>query len=306
MRKFACSFAVALVLGAGCTQKSAGQGGSPATHIPTTRQPAINANIDLSAIKPTVNACQDFYEHACGGFIDATPLSPDHPEVNLADQKFDFNLEASLNRLFTIQAPANSELGRLGIFYGSCRSDSVSNTLLVKRWLGRIDAARTAKDIQDLFLALSEVGVHSFFYYSGRPNPNDLGKYRGEIDIDKRDLWQESAVVERTFTLAGITAEQAESDTQAVGAIIGELRKYRTTGSDPKDYENPTTMAQLMHDAPAVDWPRYFETVGCISSALRERDIEAVFACRKSRDHDSLSVRVESISTLGIPIVPAR
>ena len=188
MRRSVCSFALALVLGPVCTQTSAAQGGSTPAGLSSTRQQAANADIDLSAIKPTVNACQDFYEHACGGFIDATRLSSDHPDVSLSDQKFASHLEAGLNRLFTMQAPAKSELGRLNTFYGSCRSDSVVSTLLVKQWLRRIDGARTASDIRDLFMALSEIGVHPFFSYSGQPDPNDLGKYRGEIDTGKRPM----------------------------------------------------------------------------------------------------------------------
>jgi len=262
LRQSVCSFALTLVLGAVCTQTSVAQGGSPAAGSSSTRQQAANADIDLSAIKPTVNACQDFYEHACGGFIDASRLSPDHSEVSVADQKFQSNLEAGLNRLFTMQAPANSELGRLSTFYGSCRSDPAFSTPLIERWLGRIDSARTASNIQNLFMALSEIGIHPFFSYSGQPDPNDLGKYRGEIGTGKRDLWQEPAVVERTFKLAGITAEQAKSDARAVGTITDDLLKHRSIGSDPRTYENPTTLAQLMREAPAIDWPRYFKLVG--------------------------------------------
>ena len=161
-----------------------------------------------------------------------------------------------------MQAPTNSELGRLSTFYGACRGDSAVSTPLIKQWLGLIDAARTASDIQNLFMSLSEIGVHPFFYYSGQPDPNDLSRYRGEIDAGKRDLWQEPSVVERTFSLAGVMAEQAKVDTQAVGAITDALLKYRDNGSGPRNSQNPTTMAQLMRDAPAIDWPRYFKLVG--------------------------------------------
>ena len=113
-------------------------------------------------------------------------------------------------------------------------------------------------------LSLSEIGVDPFFAYSGSPAPNDLALYRGEIDYS--NLWRDRDVVARTFTLAGLSAEQAQSDADAVEAIISELRKFRTTDADQAAYENPTTLAELKRDAPAIDWARYFALVGASPS----------------------------------------
>ena len=287
MRQLCWSFALALVLAAGYTQKSVGQAGSLAASSSSKQFPAMSGDIDFSAIKSTVNVCEDFYENACGGFIDATRLTPGHPEVTLDNQHSDSNLQASLNKMFAIKAPPKSELGRLDTFHDSCLSNAASDRLLVKQWLYRIDAARTAKDIQDLLLALSEIGVHPFFYYSGQPDPDDLGKYRGEITIDKIDLWQDSVVVERTFTLTGTTAQQARRDAKAVAAIIGELRKYRTTLSNPREHENARTLAELMQDAPAIDWPRYFKRVG----ALPGRPVNVTFTHYLSAVNHEITTR---------------
>lgn len=234
--------------------------GSSATASTLTPAAAAGAEVDLSAIDPSVNACHNFYEHACGRFIKSVTLTPGRTEVSLMDEKFDANLTASLNSLFAIQAPQNSELQRLEAFYGSCLHDSSSSNELVKAWIGRIDAAKTPEDFQSLLLALSAIGVDPFFAYSGAPDPNNLEKYRGEIDYS--GLWQDPAVVEHTFLLAGVPAAQARTDAEAVSAIIIELRKSRTTGDDPKAYDNPTTLAQLTHDAPAIDWNAYFAMVG--------------------------------------------
>ncbi len=260
MKRIAASFALAAILGAGCTEMVIRGNAALAEAAPATSRPAIDADIDLSAIDPTVNACQNFYQHACGGFIKATVLTPSRSEVSLTDQKFDANLEASLNTLFATKVPDNSQLGRLETFYQSCLGDSRSSVALTRHWLDRIDAARTPADIRNLIVALSEIGVDPFFTYAGAPSPSDLKKYRGEIDYS--NLWQEPAVVERTFTLAGIPVAQAKSDAASVAAIITELRKHRTTDADQAAYENPTTLADLKRDAPGLDWSRYFTMVG--------------------------------------------
>jgi putative endopeptidase len=225
--------------------------------------PAVDTSgldLDLSAIDPTADACQDFYQRACGGFIARTKLTPEQPEISLDDQTFNANLETNLGRLFAKPAPPNSELGRLETFYSSCRSDNPSNAAVVKSWLSRIDAARSRADIQSLIFALSEIGVDPFFTYSGQPDPQRLDLYRGEIDYS--NLWQDPAVVARAFEDSGLTSSAAQADAVRVGSVIAELKKFRTTSDNPADYENPRTLAQLRAVAPAIDWRRYFELVG--------------------------------------------
>ena len=259
MKQGRWTFVVAALLGASCTGMVVSKGSASAEPMPDALRSAASG-IDFSAIDPAVDVCQNFYQHACGGFIESTVLTPGRSEVSLTDQKFDANLEESLNKLFAIKSPEGSELSRLETFYQSCLGDPQSSVVLTKRWLARIDAARTRADIQNLVFALSEIGVDPFFSYAGAPGPKDLTKYRGEIDYS--NLWQEPALVERTFTLAGIPAAQAKSDAEAVAAITTELRKYRTTDADQAAYENPTTLAELKRDAPAINWSRYFSMVG--------------------------------------------
>ncbi len=260
MRQFAWSFGVAAVFGASGAGLVISKAANSADTPSISSRSAAGVEIDLSAIDPTVNACQDFYQHACGGFISSVEFTPARSMVSLTDEKFDANVERSLNELFAIQAPAGSELDRLNTFYQSCLGDQQSSVALTRRWLNRIDAARTPADIQELILALSAIGVNPFFSYAGSPDPHDLKKYRGEIDYS--NLWQEPAVVERAFVLAGIPAAQAKADAETVRTIATELRKYRTTGNEQAAYENPATLADLRRDAPAVDWRRFFAQVG--------------------------------------------
>jgi putative endopeptidase len=231
-----------------------------ASSVMASRSANAGADIDLSAIDQTADACQDFYQHACGGFIARAKLTPGHPEANLAEEEFDANLEAGLQSLFSIKAPETSELGRLETFHASCLSDDPSNVQTIKRWLARIDAARSPADIQKLLRALSAIGVDPFFSYSGQPDPTRLQKYRGEIDLN--NLWQEPAVVERTFVLAGMPAAQAKADAGKVAEIATELGKHQVRSDKAADYENPRTLTQLEATAPALDWARYFKMVG--------------------------------------------
>lgn len=236
VKQVAWSFGVAAVLGASGAGLVISKAANSADAPSISPRSSAGMEIDLSAIDPTANACQNFYQHACGGFINSVELTPTRSQVSLSDQQFDANVEKSLNELFAIQAPTGSELDRLNTFHQSCLGNQQSSVALTRRWLERIDAARTPTDMRELMLELSAIGVNPFFNYAGSPDPDDLKKYRGEIDYS--NLWQQPAVVERAFVMAGIPAAQAKSDAEAVRAIVTELRKHRTTGNEQAGYEN--------------------------------------------------------------------
>lgn len=225
-----------------------------------TSGPSAQDGIDVSALDPNTDPCKDFYVHACGGFLAKAKLTREKPSVSLTGEQFDANLDAKLAELFTLKAPAGSELARLETFYNSCIGDRTADRAEVKTWLARIDAARTPAQIAALIPALAAIGVDPFFGYSGQPDPQNLRTYRGEID--RNNTWQDPAIVERTFVLAGLTPEQAKADTAAVKEIIDELRKHRPSGDDPAAVENPRTWTQIQAMAPAIDWPAYMKLVG--------------------------------------------
>ncbi len=218
------------------------------------------SGVDFSAIDPTVTACQNFYEHACGGFIKSVTLTSDQSMVSLSQRKFDANLTAGLDKLFSLPATPGGELDRLRTFYTSCLHDSEFSSVVVRTWLARIDAVTTHKQMQMMIRDLSEIGVDPFFSYSGVPDLANLHAHRGEINHS--NIWQEPALVEQAFLAAGLTAEQAVTDAESVRVIVTKLRESRTRGNDPSAYQNPTVLAQLAHDAPAINWRAYFAMVG--------------------------------------------
>lgn len=222
--------------------------------------PPLDVGVDLAALDNTANACVDFYQHACGGFIARAELGPARPEISLADQSFDANLEADLTHLFAVPAAPRSELGRLEAFYASCINQGAADARVLNAWLERIDRVGTRADVQRMIRELALIGVDPFFSYQGQPDPDDPQRYRGEIDY--HNLWQEPAAVERTFALTGLTREQAKEAAAAVTAIITALRAHRPMSDDLADYNNPRTPEQIAAIAPAIDWLSYLAAVG--------------------------------------------
>ena len=253
-------FRFAAVAGAVMALAAAWAAADGARAAPTAAAaPAPPGTISLSAMAPSVDACDDFYRRACGGFIASAQLDDAHPFIQMADQQFEANLERSFAKLFSEGAPTNPELARLKTFHTSCLGERAADGALVGQWLSRIDAAQSGAEVQALLRQLSGIGVDAFFTYSGQPDRKQWSHYRGEIH--NGPLWADPQVVARTFIAAGMDDAAARRDAAAVAAIVTALRRARGDRYDAGTAENPRTLAELAQLAPSVDWARYFDMV---------------------------------------------
>ncbi|MGZ5198353.1 MAG: M13 family metallopeptidase [Telluria sp.] len=222
--------------------------------------PAANSTIDLSAMDPSVDACDDFYMRSCGGYIATARLSETQPSVAMADQQFEANLERTFETLFSQDVRNDPELARLKTFYTSCLAGTGGDGAIVKEWLARIDDAQSPAQIQALLLQLSSIGVDPFFTYTGQPDRKQSDRYRGEINYSY--IWGDEQAILRAFTASGMAEADARRDAAAVASIVAALRKERGDRYDASTAENPRTLAELARLAPSIDWQHYFAMVG--------------------------------------------
>jgi endothelin-converting enzyme/putative endopeptidase len=229
---------------------------------PPPAAPAYRDGIDLAAIDRRVNACDNFYRHACGGFIASARVDADEPEIRMADSRFDANLERALGRLFR-ETGNDPELDRLKTFYESCTASAAganqADTAIVRAWLARIDGVQSRADVQAMLRDLSGIGVDVFLNYGGWPDRTDWGGYRGELTNGR--TWSEPAVVEQAFTQAGLDPAAAHRDAEAVVAIATALRP-RTVRRWDDGTEHPMTPAAIAAAYPGIDWAPYFRMIG--------------------------------------------
>jgi putative endopeptidase len=216
--------------------------------------------IELAAMDQSVDACDDFYLRACGGFIASAKPTDAEPSVELANHQFEANLERSFRTLFAQDDPKNPELARLKTFYNACLTGSASDGALVKEWLDRIDAAQTPAQIQAVLRQLSGIGVNTFITYTGQPDRKQWDRYSGEIH--NSFLWGDEQAVVRTFINAGMAEADARRDAATVIAVVKALRKERGDRYDSAKSNNPRTLAELIQLAPSFDWTGYFAMVG--------------------------------------------
>ena len=132
-----------------------------------------------SAMDPTANACEDFYQYACGGWVKSTPLPADKPSYGRSFNKiFDSNLDT----LHTVLEAAAKDPGtdpvaqKIGAYYGSCMDEAGANAAGLAPMKDLLAPIAGVKDVTSFMKVAGQLGL------AGVNVP-----VRGEIDADFTD-----------------------------------------------------------------------------------------------------------------------
>lgn len=232
-------------------------------------------------VDPATPACDDFYQHACGGFLKTAAIPPGRSDVSWHGDKLDEQAALGLRKLLEEGSPANPEVERLRTFFASCMNEEsaeASADRALRDLLARIDAIKTNDDFARVLRDFHALGVKSLFVFAGWPDRSDPTHHRGELDVpwlglpspqdtsakgrEQRDKYR--VHVQRVFAAAGIPEERAAADAGAVldieqalsAPMVGYEGRYDSTS------EHRHTLADLKKRAPHFDWAAYFAFVG--------------------------------------------
>src|ERR1700757_195360 len=109
--------------------------------------------IDPGAIDHAVSPCEDFYQFACGNWINKNPIPPDRGRWTRFDVLTELNLEKLRAILETAAAGADPATRKIGEFYASCMDEAAIEAKGLEALapeLARIDAATSAADLAAL------------------------------------------------------------------------------------------------------------------------------------------------------------
>lgn len=261
--------------------------------------------VKIAAINPanmdtTVAAGTDFYEYACGGWIKNNPLKPEYARFGTFDQLLENNqeqLRVLIEELSATPHEAGSVAGKIGALYAMGLDSTKLNAdgvAPVKEELAAINALATKSDVSKMVATLHKEGMAPFFaLFVGADEKNSamniVQLYQAGIGMGDRDYYlledegsakmrdAYRAYINKLFTLAGSSPEQADAAVDAVMKIekaIAEISYGREDLRDSQKNYNKLAYEDFKKIKSPLDWDVYFESMGL--AGLKELDAKQI------------------------------
>lgn len=284
MKNLMITIGIAALALAGCTQGK--ESGKPA--------------IDLANFDNTVSPAEDFYQYACGGWMEANPLTPEYARYGIFDQLEKENQE-KLKTLIEELSSKPQEPGSVGekirTMYAMGLDSLKRNADGAAPVMKQLEAIQAISDRKELSAMTGRMHVESsspfFGFYIGADEKNStmnlLQFYQGGISMGDRDYYlmdDENTLkirnayreyVERLFTLAGYSAEEAADAAKAVLDLETEIAKVsvdRATRRDVHKNYNKMTVKEFTSRFGFIDWEVFFKETGiCKSEELNASQV---------------------------------
>ena len=251
-------------------------------------KPAIDlANFDL-----TTAPSEDFYQYACGGWMEANPLTPEYARYGIFDQLEKENnekLKALIEELGSTPQKPGSVGEKIRMMYEmglDSLKRNADGAAPVMEQLAAINAVSNHKELSAMAGRIHVESASPFFgFYIGADEKNStmnlLQFYQGGISMSDRDYYlleDESTVkirnayrqyIDRLFVLAGYTAEEAAKAADAVLALETEIAKVsvdRATLRDVHKNYNKMTIKKFTSKYDFLDWNEFFRETGISKS----------------------------------------
>ena len=261
--------------------------------------------VKIAAINPanmdtTVAAGTDFYEYACGGWIKNNPLKPEYARFGTFDQLLENNqeqLRVLIEELSATPHEAGSVAGKIGALYAMGLDSTKLNAdgvAPIKEELAAINALATKSDVSKMVATLHKEGMAPFFalfvdadeknsamnivqLYQAGIGMGDRNYYllEDEGSAKMRDAYR--AYINKLFTLAGSSPEQADAAVDAVMKIekaIAEISYGREDLRDSQKNYNKLAYEDFKQIESPLDWDVYFESMGL--AGLKELDAKQI------------------------------
>ena len=231
---------------------------TPAASMQTQKQ---IRGLDLSLLDPKASPCNDFYEYACGGWLQQNPIPADRSsfgrDVELHEQN-SLVLKAILEKATSGGTTRTPNEQKIGDAYATCMDTAAINKQGLAPLQPELDSIADLKSKDDLpafVAALSQGGVYPFFRFDSgqdfvdateqianvdqpRLGLPERGYYLRTDDKSKTLLAEYEKHVANMLTLSGEPAAQAQQDAKTVVAFETELAKASLDNEQRRDPKN--------------------------------------------------------------------
>ncbi|MHB8872819.1 MAG: M13 family metallopeptidase [Myxococcaceae bacterium] len=245
--------------------------------------------VDPSAMNPSADPCDDFYEYACGGWMKTAEIPDDRPLysrgfVAIQDRN-ELVLRQILDEAVAGKLPEGTAFARqLADTYATCTDEAKLETALpeVKKFIARYAAPKNARELARAIGGLSARGYSPLFQAEAMQDLKSSSEVIASLDqsglgLPDRDYYldedpKKKAVREAYLAYTGglltlFGEEPAEAKQHAAQILELETRLARVSQSrverrDPANIYHRVDRAGLQRAAPDFPWDVYFEALG--------------------------------------------
>ena len=276
MKRLMITIGIAAMALAGCSQS----------------KDAAKPAIDLANFDESTAPGEDFYQYACGGWMEANPLTAEYARYGIFDQLDKENQEKLKTLIEDLNSTPQAEgsvgakiqtMYAMGLDMDKRNADAAAP---VKEQMEAIKAVSNHEELSAMIGKMHVECASPFFgFYIGADEKNStmniLQFYQGGISMGERDYYlmddENSAklraayrnYVNTLFTLAGYSKEEAEKAAETVISLetrIAEVSVDRNTLRDVHKNYNKMSVKDFVKKFDFIDWEIFFKETGIKNS----------------------------------------
>jgi len=250
----------------------------------TSGDPQAAREFNVENIDKALDPCADFYQYACGKWLNNTQIPADQTEWISFVQLEEDNL-VILRKILEKAAAGGAERGaidqKIGDYYGACMDEKTVDAKgidAIKPELDRIAAVKDKAQLIDAIARVHLIGPNPLFNFYSTPDLHNADMVIANVDqggltLPDRNYYikDDAKMAEMRkrlgeyatslFTMAGQPVQQASDSAQTIVRIETALAKAsmdRTLRRDPKNRDHKMTRDAAMALAPDFHLSNYF------------------------------------------------
>ena len=276
MKKTLLSIATMAVIATGCGHKA-----------------QLTSGIDRDNFDTTARAQDDFYQYACGGWMEKNPLDAEHSRYGAFDFLAEENqkqLKGIIDSVSSMQNAEGSIAAKIATLYNigmdSARLQEQGAAPLMP-YLEEINNIKTREEAWTELLKMHRRGNHVLFGIFGEADKDDARQciawaYQSGLGLGDRDYYltdegNNSKIREgyidlmtKQFAnagydqLSGIRADKLAQMVMGFETRLAKSQNTRLENRDPQGTFNRYTLDEAATLAPKIDWKGYFTEMGIL------------------------------------------